>query len=81
MASAGVVIGVLFVLGLFILGAAQSWHGQLPRSSLAGAAIVEKTQQELNICMNKCMRACVTREGTEPACLDSCNKTCGVSVS
>jgi hypothetical protein len=79
MVSTGFVIGAIFIIGLFVLGVMQT---NLPRSSLAGAVVMDspkQSQQTLNLCMNDCMRGCVTVEGTEQMCLDQCNLHCDVS--
>jgi hypothetical protein len=83
MASTGIVVGSLFIVGLFVLGVMQTLQpsDDLPRSTLAGAVSAEKqiTQEELNACMKGCMRACVTVEGTERDCLVDCNEQCGAT--
>jgi|GEM_PF-6210472 len=68
-------MGISILVLLVGLGVYQT---ALPHSTLVGAVPVMKTQQELNICMNDCMRACVTQEGMETVCLDKCNAGCGV---
>jgi hypothetical protein len=76
MASTGVVLCSLFVIGLFVYGIAETRpHG----AALAGAVTIDspQTQEAINTCMRECMRSCVRMEGMEQQCLVECNPGCG----
>lgn len=68
-------VAIVLIAGFILLGVAQNMN--LPHSGLAGAATnAPKTQEEINGCMKDCMRSCVTIEGTELGCTDSCTTKC-----
>jgi hypothetical protein len=72
MVSSAVVIGSFFVIGLFVLGAFQSYYAPLPRSALVGA-VTERSQTDINLCQNDCMRQCAT---ADPLTVDPCREQC-----
>ena len=81
MASAATIVGVLLIVGLIGIGVTQAVLEQLPGAGIAGAATEEPrspTQQELNLCVNDCMGACVAAPGDEKPCLAGCEESCGI---
>jgi hypothetical protein len=88
MASAATYTGVLLLVALVGLGVAQSFLGDLPSSTLAGAVTADAvaplvadaapTQRELNLCMNACMDACVKTVEDHNPCIAECEPQCGI---
>lgn len=73
-------IGAVFIILFLALGIFQSFDDTLPKSSLAGAAVLEpKSQEEINGCMVDCMRECVTDQSLVPSCTAKCEPQCGMS--
>jgi hypothetical protein len=68
-----ILFGLLFILTLTVVILKSV---PLPQTTLVGAVVEPRNQQEINLCMNDCMRSCVTDFGTEPQCVDSCTVKC-----
>ena len=69
-------LAVLLIIGLIGIGFYQSEN--LPKSSLAGATTLVKTQDEINKCMNHCMRQCSNGIGEDYTCQPLCEEQCNV---
>ncbi|MBR9700948.1 hypothetical protein GOV11_03725 [Candidatus Woesearchaeota archaeon] len=77
MVSMSVWLGGIILLIMIILGISSSID--TTGTVLAGAATEESlTQQQINLCVNGCMRNCVTEPGTEKGCIAECEPLCGV---
>ena len=79
MDRAALILSIVLVIGAALT---YLYWDDLPKTNLAGAVTLDVPelhidQQQLNLCMNSCMRACVTDFGMEQQCLDKCNSQCG----
>ncbi len=89
MASAQTLTGIFLLVALIGLGITQSFLGDLPSSTLAGAVTADAvapltpdstgpTQRELNLCMNDCMNSCVVVVEDHDRCIATCEPQCGI---